>query len=105
MVHYISLHQLRIGTDDTAMDQLMLAVRIHLTKIHDVQGVRCGKNTDPNSLYGFFFALDCESRERLAFIQEDPNYLKMMQEQITPATWEAVQLVYEGEIGKNVRYS
>jgi hypothetical protein len=105
MVHYLSLHTLKTGTQDADLDQLILAVRIVLAKLADVQGFRCGKNTDSQSLYGFFFALDCESRERLALIQEDPIYVKMLQDDVNRVSFQSLNLVYEGEIGRNVKYS
>lgn len=105
MVHHIVLFKLKSDVTLEKVEEMMRATRINLLKIPEVLSVKCGKNVDPNSEWGFFIAIDFESMERLATYQGDPIHIKYVEEVIKPNTIARLALDYEMEPGKDVRYS
>jgi len=105
MVHHIVLFQLKPDVTVEKVEEMMRETRINLLKIPEALSVKCGKNVDPKSEWGFFIAIDFESMERLASYQADPIHVKYVEEVIKPNTMARLGLDYEMEPGKDVRYS
>ncbi|MEK0448791.1 MAG: hypothetical protein RL088_1059, partial [Verrucomicrobiota bacterium] len=61
MIHSITLYRVRADVDELKLDQMMIAARVSMLKIPEVQGVRTGKNVEAGAPWGFFVALDVES--------------------------------------------
>jgi hypothetical protein len=57
--------------------------------------VRCGRRIDQTNEWPFFFAVEFDSKERMAMFIEDPVYIKFMEETIKPSTQGAMVLDYE----------
>jgi hypothetical protein len=57
--------------------------------------VRCGRRIDQTNEWPFFFAVEFDSKERMAMFVEDPVYIKFMEETIKPSTQGAMVLDYE----------
>ena len=105
MVHFISLHKLAEGVDDEQIDGLMRTSRSLLLRIQEVHNVRSGKRIDPENEYQFCVTMDFESREKLAMFREDPLWVKFQHEHLNKASDESLELIYETEPGKKVKYS
>ena len=105
MVHHVTLYQLQPEVTPAKLEQLMFSTRMTLLKIPEILSVRCGKNIDPNSEWPFFIALDFESMEKMAMVQDEAIYMKFVADMIKPHTAAALALDYEMEPGKAVKYS
>lgn len=82
-----------------------MATRIQLLKIPEILSVRCGKTIDPKAEWPFFIALELESTEKLAIVEDDAIYMKFVADVIKPNTSERLFLNYETEPGKSTKYS
>lgn len=105
MIHHLVLFQLKPGTDEETIEWMMRETRMHLLKIPEVLGVRCGKRLTPKEKWPFFFALDVESREKLALGLADPIYRKYEKEILTPHTVKNLAVTHEVEPGRDTQYS
>ncbi len=73
----------------------MMQTRMQLLKIGVAMNVRCGRRIDENNVWPFFLAVEFDSKERLAIFQDDPIYIKFLEETIKPNTSESLVLDYE----------
>ncbi|MCB1065625.1 MAG: Dabb family protein [Verrucomicrobiae bacterium] len=105
MVHFIALYQLAKEVDDAKIDELMRTSRSMLLRIQEVHNVRSGKRIDPKMDYPFSIAMDFENLDKLAMFREDPLWLKFQRDHLESATTQALELIYETEPGKNLKYS
>jgi len=105
MVHHITLYKLQPAVTPAKLEELMMTTRMMLLKIPEILSVKCGKNIDPKSEWGFFVALDFESMEKFAMTQEDAIYMKFVADVINPHTAVKLPLSYEMEPGKSIKYS
>ena len=105
MVHHVTLYQLPPEVTPAKLEQLMISTRMTLLKIPEILSVKCGKNIDPKSEWRFFIALDFENMEKMAMVKEEAIYMKFVADVIKPHTSEALELDYEMEPGKAVKYS
>lgn len=83
----------------------MRQTRIALLKISEVRAMWCGKRIEKGNEWGFFFAADFESMEKMAAGHDDPVYQRFLNEVIAPHVEEQVAMSYELEPGVDVRYS
>lgn len=105
MVHQIVLCKFEPGVDDERIEWMMRQTRIRLLKIPEVRAIKCGKRIDPANEWLFFFAVDCESMEKLALGKADPVYVGFEAEVIQPYVEHQLALCYEMEPDMDVRYS
>jgi hypothetical protein len=105
MVHQISHFKLKPQVTPLKLEEMMVTTRIQLVKIPEILSVKCGKGIDPKSDWTFFIALDFESLEKLAVVEDDAIYMKFIADVIKPNTIDRLTLAYEMEPGKNTRYS
>jgi hypothetical protein len=105
MVHHITLLKLKPEVTPEKLEQMMMATRMSLLKIPEILAVKCGKAIDPRMEWPFFVSLEFESMEKLQMTQEDAIYMKFVADIIKPNAEERVELDYEMEPGKNVKYS
>ena len=105
MVHHVTLYKLQPEVTPAKLEQLMFSTRMTLLKIPEILSVKCGKNIDPKSEWPFFIALDFESMEKKAMVQDEAIYMKFVADMIKPNTASAFTLDYEMEPGKAVKYS
>ena len=105
MVHHVTLYKLQSEVTAAKLEHLMISTRMTLLKIPEILSVKCGKNIDPKSEWPFFIALDFENMDKLAMTHEDAIYMKFVADVIKPHTAEALELKYEMEPGKSVKYS
>ncbi len=59
----------------------------------------------PKADWAFFVSVDVESLGKLAMFQDDPIYVKFVEEVVKPNTSEQLMLNYEMEPGKDTKYS
>ncbi len=105
MVHHIALFKLKPEVTTAGVEEILMNTRMHLLKIPEVLGIKCGKQIDPEMAWPFFIALDFESMEKVALFREDPIHLKFMEEVIEPNTTDVLRLDFELDPGKDVRFS
>lgn len=105
MVHYIAFYKLAQGVDDSSVDDLMRSSRSFLFRIQEAHNPRSGKRIDARMEFPFFISIDFESMDKLAMFRDDPVWIKFQHDHITPRTSDFVEMVYETEPGKNLKYS
>ncbi len=105
MVHHIVLCKLSEGLGDAQVEWIIRQSRIRLLKIAEVRAIKCGKRIERGNPWGFFYAADYESMDKMALGHADPVYQKFLEEVITPHVREQLTLSYELEPGKDTRYS
>jgi hypothetical protein len=105
MVHHIVLFKLRPEVTPARVEEMMMNTRMQLLKIPEVLSIKCGKRINPDLPWPFFIAIDFESMDKHRIFQEDPIYVKFVEEVIKPNTAEALDLDFEMDPGKDVRFS
>ncbi len=105
MVHLVVLCKLQAHVTQERLEELARKARIQLLKIPEVLQVRAGKRIENDNAYPYFYSVDVESLEKLAMYRDDPNQVKFVEEVIKPNTRERLEMVYELEPNKDVRYS
>jgi hypothetical protein len=105
MVHHVVYFKLKAGVTPDQIERMIIETRISLLKIPEVSNLRTGKNTDPQSPWGFFLAFDCESLAKLEIYRQHPQHIKYVQDIINPHTSERFAQDFEMEPGKDIRYS
>ncbi len=84
----------------------MVETRIRLLKIPEVNNLRVGKRIDTeNNPWIYFYSLDAENMDKLAYILEGAVYSQFEKQVLKPFIAEFQVLNYEMEPGKDVRYS
>jgi hypothetical protein len=89
------LYKLKPEVTAEHVEELVIKARMQLLKISTAMNVRCGRRTDQKNAWPFFFAVDFDSKERMAMFLEDPVYIKFMEETIKPNTEGSLVLDYE----------
>jgi hypothetical protein len=105
MVHHIVLFKLKPEVTPARIEEMMMNTRMQLLKIPEVLSIKCGKRINPDLPWPFFIAIDFESMDKHRIFQEDPIYVKFVEEVIKPNTAEALDLDFEMDPGKDVRFS
>ena len=105
MVHLVVLCKLESHVTQERLEEMTRQARSLLLKVPEVLKVRSGKRIDSDNAYPFFFSVDVESLEKLEMYRDDPNQVKFLTEAIEPNTHSRLEMVYELEPNKNVRYS
>ena len=105
MIHHIVLYKLKPEVTPARVEEMMMNARMQLLKIPEVLSIKCGKRIDPETSLPFFIAIDFESMDKFAIFQEEPIYVKFMEEVIKPNTADSLNLDFEMDPGKDVRFS
>ncbi len=105
MVQQITLFKLKPETTPAKIEEMMMTTRMSLLKIPEVLSVKCGKTIDAHTEWPFFIALEFESMEKRAVVEDDAIYMKFVAEVVKAGTAERLTLHYEMEPGKQVKYS
>ena len=105
MVHYIALYKLKEHVDDAKIEEMIRSSRSLLFRIQEVHNVRSGKRIDPKNPHPFFVAMDFESLDKLKMFRDDRLAVKFEHEVVQPNTTKRIELIYETEPGKNIKYS
>jgi len=105
MVHHIVLFKLKPEVTASKIEEMMMNTRMQLLKIPQVLNIKCGKKIDPECEWPFFIAVDFESLDKLALYREDPVHVKYVEETLKPNISKRLDLDYEMEPGKDVKYS
>ena len=105
MVHHIVLCKLRPEVTPARVEEMMRSTRMMLLKIPEVLSIKCGKRINQDLAWPFFIAIDFESMDKHRIFQEDPIYVKWHEEVIKPNVAEALDLDFEMDPGKDVRFS
>jgi hypothetical protein len=95
MIHHIVLYKLKPEITPERVEELLMQTRMQLLKITVAVNVRCGRRIDQKNEWPFFFAVEFDSKERMAMFVEDPVYIKFIEETIKPNTQGSMVLDYE----------
>ena len=105
MIHLVVLCKLEEQVTPDRLEEMVRSARSQLLKISEVLQVWAGKRVDPENQWPFFYSVDCDSMDKLAMFRDDPVHVKFVETVIKPNTWAQLELVYELEPGKDIRYS
>src|SRR5438067_13022191 len=105
MVHHIVLYKLNSEVTPAGVEAMMMNARMQLLKVPEVLSIKCGKRIDPELPWPFFIAIDFESMDKYAIFREDPIFVKFMEEVIKPNIEDSLDLDFEMDPGKDVRFS
>jgi hypothetical protein len=105
MIQHLALFELAPQTTEASLEELQRSTRSQLLKIPGILAVRAGRNLDTHSNWGFFFALEVESREKLRICREDPIFVKFEQAMIKPLTINRLEQSFEMDPAKPLKYS
>lgn len=105
MIHHIVLFKLKPEVTPARIEEMMMNTRMQLLKIPEVQNIKCGKRVDPELQWPFFIAIDFESMDKFTIFREDPIFVKFMEEIIKPNIADSLNLDFEMDPGKDVRFS
>ena len=105
MVHHVVLYKLKPEVTPARVEAMMMNTRMQLLKIPEVLNIKCGKRIDPELPWPFFIAIDFESMDKYAIFREDSIFVKFMEEVIKPNTEDSLDLDFEMDPGKDVRFS
>jgi Stress responsive A/B Barrel Domain len=97
MVHRIVLYKLKPNISVAQLEVIMMQTRIQLLKVSVAANVRCGRRIDNSTEWQFFFSVDFDSKERLRIFEEDPFYIKFVEEVIKPNMGESLVLDFDGD--------
>jgi hypothetical protein len=105
MIHHVVLYKLKPEVTPARVEAMMMNTRMQLLKIPEVLNIKCGKRIDPELPWPFFIAIDFESMDKYAIFREDPIFVKFTEEIIKPNTEDSLDLDFEMDPGKDVRFS
>jgi hypothetical protein len=105
MIQHLALFELASHVTDAALEELQRNTRSQLLKIPGILAVRAGRNLDPSSSWGFFFALEVESRDKLRICREDPIFVRFQHAMLNPLTANSMELSFEMDPAKPLKYS
>src|SRR3954469_12158468 len=105
MVHHIVLFKLKPEVTPARVEEMMMNTRMQLLKIPEVLSIKCGKRIDQDVPWPFFIAIDFESMDKHSIFQEDSISVKFVGEVIKPNVSESLDLDFEMDPGKDVRFS
>ncbi|PYL56196.1 MAG: hypothetical protein DMF31_13130 [Verrucomicrobia bacterium] len=101
----VVLYKLKPEVTPARVEAMMMNARMQLLKIPEVLSIKCGKRIDPELPWPFFIAIDFESMDKYAIFREDPIFVKFMEEVIKPNIEDSLDLDFEMDPGKDVRFS
>lgn len=105
MIHHVMFFKLNPEVTPEKLETMMRQTRAQLLKIGEVLSLQCGKNIDPKNEWGFFFAVDVESTEKLALYMESATLIKFMVRVIKPNTREQQTFDFETDPARDIRFS
>jgi hypothetical protein len=105
MVHHVVLYKLKPEVTPARVETMMMNTRMQLLKIPEVLSIKCGKRIDSESPWQFFIAIDFESMDKYTIFREDSIFVKFNEEVIKPNTQDSLELDFEMDPGKDIRFS
>ncbi|MBU6301200.1 MAG: Dabb family protein [Verrucomicrobia bacterium] len=105
MVYFLALYKLHPSVTEEKLEEMIRSSRSQLLRIPEVLHLQTGRSIPSDAEWPFFVAISVESVERLRMCLEDPFFIKFKEEVIRPFTTECMDLRYEMEPGKNLKYS
>lgn len=105
MIHHLVLCRVEAGVGADGIEELVRTTRSQLLKIPEALHVTSGHSLGNDPGWDFFYAVETESLDKLAILQDDPVYFKFIETVIKPNTSSAVTTNFELEPGKDPKYS
>lgn len=105
MIAQIMLFKLKKDLGSERLEELMWLSRSTLLKIPEILSMRTGKRINPQDPWHWFVSFEVESLDKLAMCQDDPRYIKFLQEIVRPSVASQQSLSFEMEPRKDVKYS
>lgn len=105
MIHHVIYFELNNPEEKEILEEMVRAARTWLLKIPEVMAVRSGRNLDPASRWQFFYSYEVDSMEKLGLVREDAYHLKFIQKFIEPNTHGQLDMVFELDPSRDLKYS
>jgi len=99
MIQRIVLFKLNPELDDETLDWMLRETRLRILRIPVVLSIRCGYRIDPGTERAFFFSVDLASQEKLAAMDNSPEYQNYFHEVAAAHTEAHEVLDFETEPG------
>lgn len=105
MIHHVVFFQLKEDVDALVIETLVRTSRSLLLKIPEVLSIRSGRNIDQESKWRVFLAIEVDSLDKLRIVQDSPYHLQFMEKFIKPHTDDRMEMNFELDPSKNLKYS
>lgn len=105
MICQVSLFTLKADVTPDRLEEMMWTTRTTLLRIREVLHLNVGKRIKVSDPWHWFVSIEAESLDKLAMLQDDPNYFKFLQEVIYPSVEHRQVLAFEMDPRKDVKYS
>jgi len=105
MVYFLALYKLQPTVTEEKLEEMIRSSRSQLLRVPEVLHIQTGRAIRPDAEWPFFVAIHVESTDKLRMCLEDPFFIKFKEEVIRPFTTECLDLRYETEPGKDLKYS
>lgn len=105
MISQISLFTLKPEVSPERLEEMMWITRTTLLRIREVLHLNVGKRIKPEDPWHWFVAIEAESLDKLAILQDDPYYFKFQQEVVHNSVDQQQVLLFEMDPRKDVKYS
>lgn len=106
MIHHVVFLKLKAGTPPETLEEMVRQTRSLLLRIPEVLNVRSGRNVDPEAAkWPFYYSYEVASLAKLAIVKDDPFYLKLHETCIKPHITSELEMSFELDPSKNLKYS
>ena len=105
MIHHVVFFRLNPDADSATLETLVRTSRSLLLKIPEVLSVRSGRNVDATSEWSLFVAIEVDSLEKLRITLDNPYHLKFEESFIRPHTIGRMEMNFELDPSKSLKYS
>ncbi len=105
MIQHLLFFKLKPEVDDDGVAEMMRTSRSILLKVPEVQSIRTGRSTDPESEWPFYISLEFESLEKKRIYEDDAMYLKFQKVVVDRMTASSYHMDYETDSTKDLKYS
>jgi hypothetical protein len=105
MICQVSLFTLKPEITAERLEEMMWSSRTSLLRIREVLHLNVGKRIKDSDPWDWFISIEAESLDKLAILQDDPQYFKFVREVIEPSVDKRQVLTFEMDPRKDVKYS
>lgn len=105
MIHHVVFFQLKPEADAEVVETLVRTSRSLLLKIPEVLNIRSGRNVDPGSPWPLFLCVEVDSLDKLRILLDNPYHLMFTEKFIKPYVSAQLEMDFELDPSKNLKYS
>ncbi len=105
MILHLLFFKLKPEVDEDGIAEITRSARSILLKIPEVQSIRTGRATDPDSEWPFYISLEFETLEKKRIYQDDAMFLKFQKHIVERMTIASYHMDYQTDPSKELRFS